>query len=296
MSGDSKSITLEDHQRLLRAEEEKVDALKAALATERSVVEEALKDWHTAHGTPLQFVNKRLSDMATAIEVESWAELLAEKQAAESQLEEVAQELERKKADWEEAARLAIQRKRVIEEVEEELEERIGRCEEQARSEPDTGTGPDWQAAHQSGAEHLKSLRTCLQQLLRDKGTEQGGEADSLEGIHVRVWESADGPGRIVLHRLARTRNSAQNHAAELERVEAQRDQLDQQVRELERRLAECYHLTGSDPEWEERAWAAEQQVRELLSAADAHRAACPITYDRELIAAADKVRKERGE
>lgn len=87
-------IALEDDQRLLRAEEKKAKALRAALATERSVVEEALKDWHTGNGTPLQFVNKRLSDMATAIEVESWAELLAEKQAAESKLEEVAQELD----------------------------------------------------------------------------------------------------------------------------------------------------------------------------------------------------------
>ena len=116
----------------------------------------------------------------------------------------------------------------------------------------------------------------------------------------------------------------------------AQRDQLDQQVRELEGRLAECYRLTGSDPdgdpdsmlaqhavhavrelreeadkagEWEERAFAAARQVRELLSEIDAHRSlwkgGTPVRNeglrkvwddDQELYAAADRVRKERGE
>lgn len=47
------------------------------------------------------------------------------------------------------------------------------------------------------------------------------------------LWESGDENMRRVLARLARTRNSAQNHAAELERVEAERDQLRQQVERL---------------------------------------------------------------
>lgn len=142
------------------------------------------------------------------------------------------------------------------------------------------------------------------------------------------------------------SRERLQGYAADVSadhaRLQRERDQLDQQVRGLEGRLAECYRLTGSDPdgdsdsmlaqhavqavrelreeadkagEWEERAVEAERQVRELLSAIHVHGEEWDESYlpkgpdrktepllaavwddDQKLYAAADKVRKERGE
>lgn len=54
-----------------------------------------------------------------------------------------------------------------------------------------------------------------------------------LRSTERALWENGGDHMRAALTGLARSRNSAQNHAAELERVEAERDQLRQQVEKL---------------------------------------------------------------
>ncbi len=75
------------------------------------------------------------------------------------------------------------------------------------------------------------------------------------KGLHYserRLWAESSGlqvaETHAVLERLARTRSSAQNHAAELERVEAERDQLKQHVGELLARAEEVRRTGPPDP------------------------------------------------
>ncbi len=131
---DGAFVKFEDHQRLLRAVEEERNRLHKALAEGHGVEDGGI--WE---------------DRA---------------KAAESQLE-------KKNTDWEEAARLALRRKSVIEGVEEDLERenenKVGARDARRSDTSDFGKAT---IARLDGEAY--GLRLALQ-LLRDKGTEQGG-------------------------------------------------------------------------------------------------------------------------
>jgi len=181
-----------------------------------------------------------------------------------------------------------------------------------------------WEEAGISRQELQEAIFEALPLIHPDDNGDEGAHLQQVEVAQLLTQHPSGGQEGGV------EEGADEENARLLQEVEYLRDQLRQQVERLEHDLAECYRLTGADPdsdpdwmlamhavqevrelreeadkagEWEERASVAERHRTTLLGRIDKHNlersvTSTPQRFSRDsiLYSAADQVRKELGE